>query len=160
MLRKMIPYTDFDGKQGEYEAYFNLTKTECMDLDLEYEEEGGLLEHLKSLFRNRENGEIPKKPAVDFIKLLVERSYGVRPKEDRSLFLKEDEDGKPLVRKFKKHPAYDAFVYALLSGEESLDDFAANVLPNVPDVDMATARKKLEEEGFGDLLKQADQKEA
>ena len=152
MLRKMIPYTDFDGNQGEYEAYFNLTKTECMDLDLEYEEEGGLLEHLKNLFKDRVNGEIPRKPAVDFIKLLVERAYGVRPKEDRSLFLKEDEDGKPLVRKFKQHPAYDAFVYALLSGEEPLDDFAAAVLPNVSDVNMDEAKKRLREEGFGDLL--------
>lgn len=152
MLRKMIPYTDYDGNKQEYEAYFNLTKTECMDLDLEYEEEGGLLEHLKNLFRNRKDGEIPKKPAVDFIKLLVERSYGVRPKEDRSLFLKEDENGRPLARKFRQHPAYDAFVYALLSGEESLDDFAAGVLPNVPDADMNEARAKLRAEGFGDLL--------
>lgn len=152
MLRKVITYTDYDGNQKEYEAYFNLTKTECMDLDLEYEEEGGLLEHLKNLFRNRVDGEIPKKPAVDFIKLLVERAYGVRPKEDRSLFLKEDEDGRPLVRKFKQHPAYDAFVFRLLSGEESLDDFAANVLPEVRNMDMVEARKRLEEEGFGDLI--------
>lgn len=155
MLRKIIPYTDYDGNPQEYEAYFNLTKTECMDLDLEYEEEGGLLEHLKNLFKNRVDGEIPKKPAVDFIKLLVERAYGIRPKEDRSLFLKEDEDGRPLVRKFKQHPAYDVFVYAILSGEESLDEFAANVLPNVPEKDLEEAKKKLEAEGFGGLVETA-----
>lgn len=152
MLRKVISYTDFDGNKKEMEAYFNLTKTECMDLDLQYEEEGGLLEHLKTLFATRIDGEIPKKPAVDFIKLLVERSYGVRPKEDRSLFIKEDDDGRPLVRKFKQTPAYDEFVYALLTGEESLDDFATNILPYVPESDINAARDKLREEGFGELI--------
>lgn len=148
MLRKVISYTDFDGNQKEMEAYFNLTKTECMDLDLKYEEEGGLVEHLKALFSARVNGEIPKKPAVDFIKLLVESSYGVRPKEDRSRFIKEDDDGKPLYRKFKQTPAYDTFVYALLTGEESLEDFATNVLPYVPEADLNEAKKKLEADGF------------
>lgn len=152
MLRKVIKYTDYDGNQCETEAYFNLTKTECMDLDLMYESEGGLLNHLKSLFANRIDGEIPKKPAVDFIKLLVERSYGIRPKEDRSLFIKEDDDGKPLFRKFKHTPAYDNFVYALLSGEESLDDFATNVLPYVPEADFEETKKRLEQEGLDGIL--------
>lgn len=154
MLKKSISYTDFDGNQKTYEAYFNLTKTECMDLDLEYEDEGGLLEHLKSLFKNRVNGEIPKKPAIDFIKLLVDRSYGQR---DGDIFVKEDDDGRPLIRRFRHHPAYDAFVYALLSGEESLDDFAQGVLPNVPDMDVNEAKKRLAAEGFGDLIEAAEQ---
>lgn len=152
MLRKVIRFKDYDGNERETEAYFNLTKTECIDLDLEYEAEGGLMEHLKNLFANRTADEIMKKPAVDFIKLLVERSYGIRPKEDRTLFLKEDENGHPLFRKFKQTPAYDAFVHALLTGEESLDDFANAVLPEVPDVDMESAKKRLQEEGFGKLL--------
>lgn len=152
MLKKVIKYVDYDGVERETEAYFNLTKTECMDLDLEYEAEGGLMEHLKNLFANRKPDEIAKKPAVDFIKLLVERSYGVRPKEDRTLFLKEDDDGKPLFRKFKQTNAYDTFVFSLLNGEESLDEFASAVLPSVPGVDMESARQKLKEEGFGDLL--------
>ena len=152
MLKKVIKFTDYDGMERETEAYFNLTKLECMDLDLEYEDEGGLLEHLKRIFANRTADEISRKEAVDFIKLLVERSYGVRPKEDRTLFLKEDDDGRPLIRKFRQTPAYEAFIYALLTGDESLDEFASQVLPKVAGADIESAKKRLEEEGFGKLM--------
>lgn len=158
MLKKVIRYTDYDGNPQEMEAYFNLTKTECMDLDLEYEEEGGLLEHLRKLFANKSSGEMPKKPAIDFIKLLVERSYGIRPEEDRTLFVKEDDNGRPLYKKFKQTPAYDSFVYSLLSGEESLDEFATKVMPYVPEAELEAAKERLKNEGLGDLLGKNNEK--
>lgn len=153
MLKKMITYTDYAGNEAKVEAYFNLTKTECVDLNLEFEEEGGLIGRIKKLMVEREDGEMPRKPAVDFIKLLIEKSYGVRPKDNPSLFLKEDDDGRPLFRKFKQTPAYDAYVYALLSGEESLEEFAANVLPQISDEQKAEAAKLLEAEGLGDVVR-------
>ena len=160
MLKKVIKYTDYDGNDQELTAYFNLTKTECMDLDLEFEEDGGLLNHLKNLFANKVDGELPKKPAVDFIKLLVERSYGVRPKDDPTLFVKEDDNGRPLYRKFKQSPAYSEFIYNLLSGEDSLDEFAMKVMPNVPDTDMDAAKERLRQEGFGELVDAVNAKPA
>lgn len=152
MLKKVIKYEDYDGNQCEKIAWFNLNKTECMDIDLLYEEEGGLINHLKNIFSNKINGEIPKKPAVDFIRMLIDKSYGVRPPESPELFIKEDDDEKPLIRKFKGSPAYDALVFALLSGEESLEDFTSGILPKVSESNMADARKKLEAEGLGELL--------
>ena len=151
MLKKTICYTDFDGNEATVDAYFNLTKTECIDLNLEYEEEGGLIGRIKKLIieRAEDENEMPRKPAVDFVKLLIDRAYGVRPKDDPSLFLKEDDNGKPLYKKFKQSAAYDAYVYALLSGEESLDEFAANVLPQISDEQKAEAAKLLEAEGLG-----------
>lgn len=148
MLKKVIHYTDYDGNEQETEVYFNLTKMECMDIDLEYEAEGGLVEHLKKLFANKNEDEISKKDAVNFIKFLVDRSYGVRPKDNPNVFLKEDDDGKPLYKKFKQTPAYSAFVYGLLSGEESLDEFTEKVMPSVPAGDLEAAKKQLQSEGF------------
>ena len=153
MLKKMITYTDFDGNEAKTEAYFNLTKTECVDLNLEFEDEGGLFGRIKKLMVEREDGEMPRKPAVDFVKLLIEKSYGVRPKDNPSLFLKEDDEGRPLFRKFKQTPAYDVYVYALLSGEESLEEFAANVLPQISDEQKAEAAKMLEAEGLGNVIR-------
>ena len=153
MLKKMITHTDFDGNEAKTEAYFNLTKTECVDLNLEFEDEGGLIGRIKKLMVEREDGEMPRKPAVDFVKLLIEKSYGVRPKDNPSLFLKEDDEGRPLFRKFKQTPAYDAYVYALLSGEESLEEFAANVLPQISDEQKAEAAKMLEAEGLGNVIR-------
>lgn len=152
MLKKVIKYEDYDGNPGELTAWFNLNKSECMDIDLLYEEEGGLINHLKNLFSNKINGEIPKKPAVDFIRMLIDKSYGVRPADNPQLFIKEDDNGKPLIRKFKGSPAYDALVFSLLSGEESLDDFASGILPKVPNANMEDAKKKLEAEGFSEIF--------
>ena len=152
MLKKTITFTDFDGNEMKMDAYFNLTKTECVDLNLEFEDEGGLIGRIKKLMIEREDGETPRKPAVDFVKLLIDRSYGVRPKDNPSLFLKEDDDGHPLYKKFKQSAAYDAYVFALLSGEESLDEFAEHVLPQISDEQKAEAEKLLEQEGFGTVL--------
>jgi len=152
MLRKIIHYTDFDGKEQQMVAYFNLNKTECVDMNLEYEADGGLIGHLKQLMAAQRDGEELKKPAVDFIKLIIEKSYGVRPKDNPSLFLKEDENGKPLFRKFKQSAAYDKYVFDLLSGDESLDEFAAGVMPQISEEQQAEAQKMLEEEGLGDIV--------
>ena len=151
MLKKSITFTNFDGKEETIDAYFNLNRTECIDLNLEYEKDGGLIGRIKKLMEEKIDGEMPKKPAVDFVKLLIERSYGVRPKDNPSLFLKEDEDGRPLFKKFKQTPAYDKYVYGLLTGDESLEEFAENVMPAISAEQRAEGRKMLEAEGLSIL---------
>ena len=153
MLHKKIIFTNYDGVEDSVDAYFDLSKTECVDLNLEYEDEGGLVGHLKGLIKESNGGEIRQKPAVDFVKLLIEKAYGIRPKNDPSLFAKEDDDGKPLIRKFKQTRAYDKYVYALLTGEESLDEFAEHVLPQISDEQKAEAQKMIEQEGLGEIVK-------
>lgn len=153
MLKKTITFTNYDGKEETVDAYFNLTRTECLDLNLEYEEDGGLIGRLKKLISERKDSEnIPQKPAVDFVRLLIERSYGIRPKDDPSLFLKEDDNGIPYYRKFKQSLAYHTYVYDLFSGKESLDEFATNVMPKVSDEEMAEAKKQMKEEGLEKLI--------
>ena len=153
MLKKTIKYEDYDGTIKTVDAYFNLTKTECVDMNLEYEAEGGLVGHLKKVIADKKDGVILQKPAVDFVKLMIERAYGVRPKDDPSMFIKEDEDGKPLFRRFKQSAAYDAYVYALLSGEESLDEFATSVLPKMTNEQKAEAEKMMKQEGLDKIVK-------
>lgn len=152
MLKKTITFTNYDGQQETVDAYFNLSKTECVDLNLEYEADGGLVGHMKKLLGERENGQIRQKPAVDFIKLLIEKSYGERPADDPSQFIKEDDNGKSLFKRFSRTAAYDAYLYALLSGEESLDEFAESVLPQLDSAQRAEAEKMLKEEGFPDII--------
>lgn len=149
MVKKEIPYIDYDGNKQTCTAYFNMNRTECIDLDMEFEDEGGLMGHLKALLpllKQQENAK--KKPLVDFVKMMVEKSYGVRPKSNPSLFMKEDDDGHRLVHKFKATPAYDEFVFRLMTGEESLNDFMEKILPEVPEADVAAAKEKMKEEGF------------
>lgn len=153
MYKKTITFTNYDGNDESVDVYFNLTRTECMDLNLEYEKDGGLIGRLKKLLNDRKADEsIPQKPAIDFIRLIVERSYGVRPEDDPSLFLKEDEEGRPLYKKFRQSLAYHTFVYDLLSGKESLDEFASNVMPKVSDEEMAEAKKQMKDEGLEQFI--------
>lgn len=152
MLKETVTYKNYDDVEETMDLYFNLTRTECIDLNLEYEAEGGLPGHLKSLMEQRINGQVMQKPAIDFVKLLVNRAYGVRPKDNPSAFVKEDEDGKPLINKFKQTAAYDAFLCGLLSGDIPLEKFAERVLPNMSDEQKAQAQQMLKEQGYGELI--------
>ena len=133
MLKKTIKFKDYEGKDTEVVAYFNFEPQEIMDLNLEFEKEGGLIGRLNTLMEEKINGEPPRKPIVDFVSMMVEKSFGVRPKDDPTLFLKEDEDGRPYSRRFKQSLAYKTFVWALLTGEEPLDEFTKGIMPPMPE---------------------------
>lgn len=150
MLKKVFKYTDYDGNEKELEAYFHLNKNDCIDLDAAFKDEGGLINYLKTLINESKEhpNDPPKETFVRFVRLLVSKAYGVRPKSDPSLFLKEDDYGNPLVRKFKGSPAYDDFVFGLLTGEEDLAEFTDNILPEINDAQRAEAEKLLAEEGL------------
>ena len=150
MLRKEFTYTDYDGNEKTITAYFHLNKNDCIDLDAAFVEEGGLIEYLKTLIKEtKENPDIAMKESfVRFVRLLVSKSYGERPKGDPSLFLKEDDYGRPLVRKFKGTTAYDDFVFDLLTGKEDLAAFTDGIMPKIDDEQRAEAEKMLEKEGL------------
>lgn len=150
MLRKVFKYEDYDGNEKELTAYFHLNKNDCVDLDIAFQDEGGLIEYLKTLVQeSKENPNLAMKdPFVRFVRLLVSKSYGERPLSDPSLFLKEDDYGRPLVRKFKGTPAYDEFVFNLLSGKEDLAAFCDGIMPKINDEQKAEAEKYLKEQGL------------
>ena len=150
MLKKEFHYIDYDGNEKSLTAYFHLNKNDCIDMDTAFEEEGGLIEFLKSLMKEaKENPEIVKKDKfVRFVRLLVSRSYGERPKNDPGLFLKEDEYGRPLVRKFKGTPAYDDYVFDLLTGKEDLGEFTDGIMPSINEQQRAEAERVLKQEGI------------
>lgn len=150
MLKKVFHYKDYDGAEKDITAYFHLNKNDAIDLDSEFADEGGLINYLKSLLKiSKEDPDAAlNEPFIRFVRLLVTKSYGVRPKSDPSLFLKEDDYGRPLVQKFKGTPAYDDFIYDLLTGKEDLGEFTNAIMPDINDEQRAAAEKMLEEEGL------------
>lgn len=160
MLRKEFHYTDYEGKEKTLVAHFHLNKNDCIDLDRAFQDEGGLIAYLKKLLAiSKENPEdLPKESMIRFIRLLVSKSYGERPDYAPSLFLKEDDMGRPLVNHFKGTPAYDEFIFDLLTGKEDFGAFADGILPHISDDQMAEARKMLEEEGVNVDLNSAPEK--
>lgn len=133
MLKKVIKFKDYDGKDTEVTAYFDLAPQEIMDLNMKHEKEGGLIGRLNTLMSEKINGEPPRKPIIDFVSMMVEESFGIRPKDDPTLFLKEDENGHRYAKKFKQSLAYKTYVWSLLTGDESLEEFTKGIMPEMPE---------------------------
>lgn len=150
MLKKVFKYQDYNGNEKELTAYFRLNKNDCIDLNDAFKMEGGLIEYLKALLQEaKENPDLQmNEPFVRFVRLLVTKAYGERPADDPSLFLKEDDYGRPLVRRFKGTPAYDEFVWDLLTGKENLAEFTDEIMPKIDDAQRAEAEKLLKQEGI------------
>ena len=149
MLHKVFTYADYDGNEKTLDAYFNLSKNDCIDLDHAFKEQGGLIQYLTHLIKvSKENPNMePDDTFLKFVRVLVSKAYGIRPKEDPSLFLKEDDYGRSYAQKFRGTPAYDNFVFDLLTGRESLNEFADGILPNMDDSQKEEAEKLLLEQG-------------
>lgn len=149
MLKKLIKFTDYEGNSVEREYCFNLSKVDCMDLNFEYEEYGGLVGYLKSLLNfgdpndpNRYD-KMPKKPLWEFLKKMIHASIG-RQSADKTRFEKNDK----ITSEFEQSNAYGEFVFGLLDEPNAIPTFLSQILPDVDDSDIEKARKELEAEGI------------
>ena len=69
MIKKVIPYTDFDGNPRVEEFWFNLTKAEMMDLGLS--KDGGYDKYMEQLMHSAKVGE-----AIEVFKKILLLAYG------------------------------------------------------------------------------------
>lgn len=122
MLKEIVKYENFDGIAKEETLYFNLTKTEMT----------GMLDLLPRLEawskavdgpdRDLSTSEITD--MLDIIKILIEKSYGVRT-DDGDYFRKSTE----LYTNFKDSAVYDAFLFSLFEDPEHGVAFMLGILP-------------------------------
>lgn len=149
MLKKVIKYVDYEGNTIEKEYCFNLSKVDCMDLNFEYEEYGGLTGYLKSLLGKADPNDpnsydnMPKKPMWEFLKKMIHMSVG-RQSADKTRFEKSVD----ITKEFEETNAYGEFVFSLLENPESVPTFLSSILPDVDDADIEKAKKELEAEGL------------
>lgn len=114
MLKRDVSYEDFNGNRQTETFYFNLTKTEMVDWDLE-----GLA---ASLQRMIEAKDVPA--LIQEIKHVVLASYGERT-EDGKRFIKSEE----LRTAFTQTAAYDALFIELATDDKKLADFFVGIFP-------------------------------
>lgn len=138
MLKQTVTYEDFNGNQAAETLYFNLTRTEIMNmLDI--------LPRLEN-FQKRTEGETRDltsdevKDMLDIVKLLVEKAYGVRG-DDGKRFMKSPS----LFDEFTQTAVYDEFVFSLFKNPEKCVEFMTGILPrevleNLPDSPNASAQ--------------------
>lgn len=136
MYKKTIKYTDFYGNEREEDFYFNLSKSECMKLELTTE--GGLIEYAKRLIQAQSGKEI-----IDTFEKIVMMSYGEKSADGRRFVKGENME---LAKAFKETPAYDILFMELLTNDETMAEFFNGVIDvDGPVVTAEEAMKRLNE---------------
>lgn len=133
MLKKTITYTDYNGVSRTEDFYFNLSKAEIAEMELEIP--GGMTEMLKRITAAQDTPAL-----VKIFKDLILRSYGVKS-DDGKRFVKNQQ----LRDEFSQTEAYSELFMELATNADSASAFINGIIP--ADVAQAAAKesKKIEE---------------
>lgn len=114
MLVKNITYTNFDGNNVTGKFYFNLTKAELLEMELEL----GLSNIIERIAETNNNRELFK-----VFKTLILRAYG--KKNDDGHFVKSPE----ISEEFSHTEAYSELFIELTSDANKASDFINAIIP-------------------------------
>lgn len=117
MLKKTIKYTDFNGVEREEDFYFNLSKAEVTEMELE--KEGGLSAHMERIVAANDNAAIVKE-----FKNIILKSYGEKS-ADGKRFIKSPE----LSIAFSQTEAYSELFVELATDAEAASKFINGIMP-------------------------------
>lgn len=117
MFKKSITFEDFDGRTVTEDYYFNLTKTEL--LQLEAQTPGGLGASLERIGKTQDFNRIVQ----EFTRIVL-ASYGVRS-EDGKRFMKNDQ----IREEFQQTAAWDALFFELATKADAASAFVTAVFP-------------------------------
>lgn len=117
MLKRQITYTDFNDETVTDTFYFNISKNELIELEVEYA--GGFSALIERIIETTD----PKR-LVDEFKRLILLAYGVKS-DDGKRFIKSDE----LRAEFETHAAYQTLFTEMATVEGAAEAFFKGVLP-------------------------------
>lgn len=117
MLKREITYEDFDGNKQTDIYYFNLTKSELVELEAEFE--GGLEKSITAIAEAKDAATL----LAQFKKIILS-SYGVKS-PDGKRFEKSDK----LREEFQQTAAYDQLFIELATDEEAATKFISGIIP-------------------------------
>lgn len=115
-VRKLISFTDLDGKPVSEEWWFQLGKTDALELDIVHEDNPE--EYLKKILDDKDSRKLLK-----VWKELLFAAVGVRVD---SQLVKNDE----VLARFKQGGAYEQFFSELIESEDAGASFFAAILPD------------------------------
>lgn len=144
MLSKNIKYTDYNGIEREEAFLFNLSKAELMEMELGTT--GGLAEMIKNIVAAKDTPSI-----VKIFKELVLKAYGEKS-PDGKRFIKVDENGQPLSRKFAETEAYSNLFMELATDADAAAKFVRGIVPG--DIDISDVDPNEMPAGVAEMLKQ------
>ncbi|UNI72541.1 MAG: hypothetical protein [Chaetfec virus UA24_144] len=123
MFKKTITYTDYNGLKRTEDFYFNLTKAECMDLELS--RSGGLTSLIDKIVAEQDVSKIS-----ELFKEIINKSYGEKSPDGRR-FIKNQE----ILDSFVQTEAYSELYMELATDSTAAAEFVNGILP----VDLSSA---------------------
>lgn len=134
MLKRKIKYEDFNGNDSEDIFYFNISKPEL--IEMEVENPNGFGETIKRIIEAKDN-----KALIKIFKEIVLLAYGEKS-EDGKRFIKTED----LRTEFSQTAAFSALFTELATDENSAEIFLKGVLPKdmVSELDKALKESKQE----------------
>ena len=117
MIKITKSYTDYNGNERTEDFWFNLTKAECLEMNLSTE--GGLDAYLQKIVDTKD---VPK--LIKQFKDLVILAYGEKSADGRR-FMKNDE----IRTAFKETEAYSEIFMELATDAEAATRFINGIVP-------------------------------
>ena len=133
MLKKTITYTDYDGNQRTEDFYFNLTKAECMEMELGTT--GGMQKMLEKIISERDNRKI-----IEVFKMIILRAYGEKSADGKHFYKSAE-----ISSAFSSTEAYSELFMELATDADAASRFITGVIPEMPaDATAEIERRKME----------------
>lgn len=117
MIKQTIKYTDYNGVERTEDFYFNLTKAELTQMELEMP--GGMSNVLNRIVKEERVPEL-----IKIFKDLILRSYGVKS-DDGKRFIKNQE----VLDEFVQSEAYSELYMKLVTDAKAAADFINGIVP-------------------------------
>lgn len=120
MLRKVVAFKNFNDEEVSEVLYFNLTKTEILALNHEYQ--NGLSAKIQDIVDSVDPYEI-----YEFFKDLVSRSYGIKSQDGNSF-----KKSKEATEEFLQSLAFESFLFGILEADDNgkqAADFIKAIVP-------------------------------
>lgn len=117
MLKKTIKYTDFNDNETEDVFYFNISKTELVELEVTHK--GGFEGMINSIMESKDN-----KAILDEFKRIILLSYGEKTPDGKSFIKNED-----LRDAFAQTAAFEALFMEFFEVEGAAATFVNGIMP-------------------------------
>ena len=119
MFKKTVTYEDWNGESVTEDFYFNLTRTEILEMEYSLRPGQTFTELVTSLMETKDTGEV-----LSLIKEIVLASYG-RKSADGKRFVKNAE----IREEFEQSMAFDEIYIELASDSSMAADFVNGIMP-------------------------------
>ena len=132
MLKKLIKYVDYDGRERSENFYFYMSKAELMEMELGTV---GGMQNLIQLIIDKQD--IPK--IMEAFKTIILKAYGEKSADGRRFIKSKD-----LSEAFSQTEAYSNLYMELITNADAAAAFINGIVPE--DVAMAAAESRKERE--------------